>query len=166
MKKSIYFILSIILAIFLPWILIVLFMMVLTDASWIFGLSIPQMFAVISFESIGFVYSVPLLGYGFGIPLIIWILVGIICGIMAKSPMKGLLATTIGIVSNLIIFEILNIFVPITGLGIVDPLIAPLFGGSDMIMTLLLYFFWYSLIIPGGMFGGLTGGVISRFRNK
>ncbi|MBD3227618.1 MAG: hypothetical protein GF329_05460 [Candidatus Lokiarchaeota archaeon] len=166
MKNTIYFILSIILAIFLPWVLIILFMILLTDASWIFGLEIPQMLAVISFQSFGFVYNIPLLGYGFGIPLLIWILVGIFCGITAKSPIKGLVATIIGLLANILIFEILNLISPITGFGIVDPLIAPIFGGSEMLITLLLYLFWYSCILPAGMFGGLTGGVISRFRNK
>ena len=155
-----------ILAVVLPWGLTYVFLTILTDTTWmVVELDALGYIAVLSFESMAFTYSVLILGTGFWIPLFIWIITGLICGIVARNPWKGLFCTLIGLVANIVLFKVIFSFgVPASLM--VNPLIEPLLTGTlvDFIITLGIFLAWYSLILPGGSLGGLFGGIISRFR--
>jgi hypothetical protein len=162
------FIIGIILAVVLPWLLIFPFLFFLTDTTWMaVELNAIQYIGVLSFQSFGFAYSVPIIGYSFAIPLLVWIVTGLVCGLIARKPERGLLCTVIGLIANIGIFKLIFLLNPVSGL-VVDSLIQPLISGTliDFIITLGIFLAWYSLILPGGSMGGLFGGTISRFRKN
>lgn len=161
MKKGI--IVGLILGIILPWILIFIFLNLLTDINWtqVTG-GIPQYLAILSFGSVAFPYNVPIFGYGFVIPLLIWIMTGLICGLFSKSALMGAVLTLVGLVVNVVLFIALpESYIPavlITGEN------AGLLGGItlEFFVTLGLFLGAYSLTAPGGALGGMLGGLISR----
>jgi hypothetical protein len=166
MKKRM--ITALILGIVIPWILSYLFLYFLTDLNWVDVANtggIPQILAILSFSSVGFNYNVPVFGYGYTIPLLIWILTGIFCGLLAKGAVKGALITLLGLFLNIMLFVILNMVNPafIPGSLQTPETLGLLSGFSlDFVITLGIFLFWYSLTIPGGAIGGIIGGMISR----
>lgn len=164
MKRNL--IIALVLGIFIPWILIFIFLTLLTDINWtLLSGGFPQTLAILTFASVAFPYNVPIFGYGYVIPLFIWILTGLFCGLLCRSTLKGALITLIGLFVNIILFSILNLidpsFIP-TSLQTVEN-IGLLSGFSlDFIISLGLFLFWYALILPGGVLGGILGGMISR----
>jgi len=168
MKNKKGFFISLALAVLLPWLLILITLMALGETDWmVTELSVAEFIGVLSFNTMGYTYDAMILGYGFWIPLLIWIITGLVCGVINRSPWKGLLCTLLGLVIHLALFLILLSGGAPVGLA-VDPTIQALFGGlsMDFFMTLIMFLGWYSLILPGGFAAGLFGGAISRFRMK
>ena len=102
-------ILALVLGIVLPWILSFLFLSLLSgiDFTELEG-GFPQILAVLSFGSVAFSYNVPIFGYGYVIPLFIWLITGIFVGLFAKSTLKGALITFVGLIINVLLFVALN----------------------------------------------------------
>jgi hypothetical protein len=164
MKKTI--LLSLILGIILPWILIFIFLSLMTDINWtqMTG-GFPQILSILSFSSVSFPHSIPIFGYGYTIPLFIWLVTGIICGLFAKSALKGALITFVGLFINVLIFAILTTMDPtFIPEGLIAAENVGLIGGfsMDFFVTLGLFLFMYSLTAPASLLGGIMGGLISR----
>lgn len=167
MKKGILF--GLLFGIIVPWILSALFLTLLTDISWT-GMTegVPQVLAILSFSSVAFSYNVPIFGHGYVIPLFIWILTGLFCGLCCKSVLKGALMTLVGLGINILLFVMLTTINPdfiaseFTYLRSTHAL--ELLGGfsTEFFVNLGLFLCWYSLILPGGVLGGIMGGMISR----
>lgn len=167
MKRNIFT--ALIMGVIIPWILTFLFLTFLTDINWTqLTEGIPQYLAVLSFGSVGFAYNVPIFGYSYTIPLIIWVITGIFCGLLCKSALKGVVVTLIGLLINIFLFVVMNAMIPnllpsITP-SLESALTTPLLGGLsvDFLITLGLFLSWYSLTLPGSVLGGIMGGLISR----
>ena len=106
MKKGL--IIAIVIGVVVPWLLSYLFLTLMVGIDWTeMPGGFPQILAILSFSSLSFAKSVPIVGYGYMIPLLIWIIVGLFCGLFAKSVMKGALTTLIGLLVNILIFSAL-----------------------------------------------------------
>jgi len=167
MKKNI--LAALIFGVIIPWILIFLFLTFLTDINWTqLTEGVPQYLAILSYGSIAFPYNTPIFGYGYTIPLLIWVITGVFCGLLCKSALKGAVFTLIGLLINAFLFIILTASIP-NLLPSINPhltstLADPLVSGFsiDMFITLGLFLCWYSLTLPAGVLGGIMGGLISR----
>jgi hypothetical protein len=164
MKKGL--IIAVVLSIVVPWILSFLFLTFLTDINWT---QMPggagQILAILSFSAVAFEYNAPIFGYGYMIPLLIWILTGLFCGLFSKSALKGVLITLVGLLVHIIL---------LVGLVSMNPAYIPsqfvtsenvgLLGGlsMDFFVTLGLFLCWYAFTLPGSLLGGMLGGIISR----
>ena len=164
MKKGL--IVAFVLAIVVPWILTFLFLTILTDVNWTqmpggFG----QILAILSFNAVAFEYNVPIFGYGYVIPLFMWILTGLFCGLFSKSALKGAVITVFGLFIHIVLFVMLYSINPafIPGEYIMVES-AGLLGGLsvDFFVTLGLFLCIYSFTLPGSVIGGLIGGIVSR----
>lgn len=168
MKKSL--LIGLILGITVPWLLTALFLTLLTDISWTTMTGGPaQVLAILSLGSVAFSTSVPLFGFGYVIPLLIWILTGLFCGLCCKSVLKGALLTLVGLGINILLFVILTTINPDFIAAAQYPYLhsaqaSGLLGGFsvEFITSLGIFLCWYSLILPGGVLGGIMGGMISR----
>lgn len=164
MKRGL--IIAIVLGIVVPWILTFLFLTLLTDIDWTmlpggFG----QVLAILSFNAVAFEYNVILVGYGYVIPLFIWILTGVFCGLFSRSALKGAVITLVGLFVNIVLFVVLYSINPAFIPGeYITAESAGLVGGMsmDFFVTLGLFLCWYSFTLPGSVLGGLLGGIISR----
>ena len=168
MKNKKGFFISLALAVLLPWLMILVTLIALGETDWMVTELTPVEFiGVLSFDTMGFMYNAMILGIGFWIPLLIWIITGLVCGVINRSPGKGLLCTLLGLVIHIALFLILLGGTAPASLT-VDAIIQPLFSGfsMDFFITLMLFLGWYSLILPGGSMGSLFGGAVSRFRLK
>ncbi|MHA1270181.1 MAG: hypothetical protein ACTSPY_10380, partial [Candidatus Helarchaeota archaeon] len=127
-----------------------------------------QGLAVLTYASIGFAYTVPIFGYSFVIPLVIWLLTGLFCGLITKKVWTAVVFPLIGLMVNMIYFMAWSGLFPMYPIPteLIASMLSSLFAGFslDMIMTVLLHLFWYSLILPGLILGGLIGGIIARYR--
>jgi hypothetical protein len=164
MKKGI--IIAIVLAIIAPWILMAIFLTLLTPINWtqMTG-GFPQMLAILSFSSIAFAADIPIFGYGYLIPLFIWIITGILVGLCCKSVKTGAVLTLLGLLIQVLLVALLTT---------VNPTFIPAFlynsenvgliGGFslDFLIQVGLFLFWWALVVPGGLLGGIMGGLISR----
>jgi len=164
MKKGL--IIAFVLTLVVPWILTFLFLTILTDANWTrmsggFG----QILAILSFNAVAFEYNVPIFGYGYVIPLFMWILTGIFCGLFCKSAWKGAVITVFGLFIHVLLFVVLYsinpAFIPSEYIMVES---AGLLGGLsvDFFVTLGLFLGIYSFTLPGSVIGGLLGGRVSR----
>jgi hypothetical protein len=143
-----------------------LFIELLSDVQWVeLAGGAPQILAIFSFSSMAFPYHTPIFGYGYIIPLFVWILTGIFCGLLSKSTMRGALITVIGLMINVLIFIILTTmdssYIPHNLHSSENAL---LLGGFslDFLLTLGLFLIAYSLTLPGSVLGGVMGGMVSR----
>jgi hypothetical protein len=168
MNKGTKFVISLLFAVLLPWVIVLLFLSLSEDSAaliqtWLadpsqIGLFLP----VLAYESIAYFSNILILGYGFWIPLLIWIVTGLICGIINRSTTRGLLSVLIGLGINLAFFLVVfNTYVPAS--LITDPALLNI-SLENLALDLIMFLGLYSLILPGGLMGGLFGGVISRFR--
>ena len=164
MKKGI--LVAILFSVILPWILSFLFLTFFSGINWTqMPEGIGQYLAILSFASVAFEYNMIIFGYGYVIPLLIWLLTGLFCGLLAKSALKGALISLVGLLVNIFLF---------IGLYSVNPAFIPgefitaesagLLGGIslDFLITLGIFLCWYSFTLPGGLLGGMIGGLISR----
>lgn len=164
MKRGL--VLAVILGIILPWILSFLFLTIFSDINWTqLPEGVGQYFAILSFGAVAFEYNLIIVGYGYTFPLLIWIITGLFCGLLSKSAFKGALITLLGLFVNIILF---------VGLYSLNPAFIPsefitaqsagLLGGLslDFFVALGLFLCWYSFTLPGGLIGGMLGGIISR----
>jgi hypothetical protein len=157
---------ALLLCIITPLILSFLFLTLLTSINWtqMTG-GAPQILAILSFSSIAFGTSVPIFGWGYVIPLFIWIITGILVGLFCKSAKKAAALTLLGIVIQVLLFATLTTinasFIP-AFLQTAEN--AGLVGGfsTDFFITVGLFLFWYALTVPGGLIGGIIGGLVSR----
>jgi hypothetical protein len=92
---------ALLLCIVTPLLLSFLFLTLLTSINWtqMTG-GAPQILAILSFSSIAFGTSVPIFGWGYVIPLFIWIITGILVGLFCKSAKKAAALTLVGIVNH------------------------------------------------------------------
>ncbi|MHA1694973.1 MAG: hypothetical protein ACTSXT_08570 [Candidatus Helarchaeota archaeon] len=172
MANVIKYTLGIISGILLPWLFTFLSLYFLggIDLGWYVQLDggFGQGLAVLTFESIGFAYTLPIFGYSFVIPLLIWLITGIICGFITKKILYAVLFPLIGMIFNIVYFFTWASLFPIYPIPVdmIASMLSPLFNGFsiNMILTLLLHLCWYSLILPGAILGSLIGGIIARYR--
>ena len=172
MAKALRYIIGILMGILIPWLLTYIFLYLFAgiELSWYLELDggFGQGLAVIAFESIGFAYSVPIFGYSFVIPLLIWILTGVFCGLITKRVLYAVLAPVIGLIVNLVYFMLWAMMFPAYEIPVelIASMLTPLFQGFsiEMFTTLLLHLCWYSLVLPGAILGGLIGGIVARYR--
>lgn len=164
MRKS--FIVAIVLGILLPWLLSYLFLTFLTGLDWTkLDQGALQPLALLSFASVAFSYNAPIFGYGYTIPLIIWLLTGLLCGLFSKSVKRGVLITILGLLIHIVIFATLTAMNPayIPGAFQTSQNSGLLGGFSvDFFISLGIFLFWYSLVFPGSILGGIMGGLVSR----
>jgi hypothetical protein len=159
-------IIAFILSLITPLILSFIFLTVLTPINWTqMEGGFTQIVAILSFSSIAFGYTVPIFGYGYVIPLFIWIMTGVFVGLFSKSVKKAALLTVLGLLIQILLFTLLTT---------VDPSFIPAFlqnpeniallGGftTEFFITLGLFLCWYALTLPGGMIGSIMGGLVSR----
>ena len=164
MKKGI--IIALLLSIITPLILSFVFLTLLTPINWtqLTG-GAPQILAILSFSSIGFAYTVPIFGYGYVIPLFMWIITGLFVGLFCKSIKKAAVLTLVGMLIQVLLFAILTTmdpsYIPALLLSAEN---ATLIGGfsMDFFISLGLFFFWYAFTVPGGLIGSIMGGLASR----
>ena len=157
---------ALILSIITPLILTLILLTLLTPIDWtkMTG-GFPQVLAILSFSSIAFAYNVPIFGYGYLIPLFIWIITGIFVGLFCKSVKKATVLTLLGLLIQILLFTILT---TVDG-SFIPPLLQTeenlaLIGGfsTDFFLTLGLFLFWYAFTVPGGILGSIMGGLVSR----
>lgn len=164
MKKGI--LIALLLGIITPWILSLIFLSLLTEFSvTAVPEGFPQILAILSFSSVAMPYNVPIFGYGYVIPLFIWLITGIFCGLFCKSALKGGLIALIGLFINILLFVALTTINPAYIPGYLTSFEnAGLLGGFslDFFVTLGIFLCWYSLTLPGGFLGGIMGGMVSR----
>ena len=104
-------------------------------------------------------------GYGYVIPLFIWIMTGVFVGLFSKSVKKAALLTLLGLLIQILLFTLLTTvdpsFIPAF---LQNPENAALLGGftTEFFITLGLFLCWYALTLPGGMIGSIMGGLVSR----
>ena len=164
MKKGVFF--AVILCIVAPLILSFIFLTLLTPINWTqMEGGFPQILAILSFSSVGFGTTVPIFGYGYVIPLFIWIITGVFVGLFTKSIKRAAIITLLGLLIQVLLFSLLTT---------IDPSFIPeflqspenlaLIGGfsTDFIVTLGLFLFWYALTVPGSLIGSIMGGLVSR----
>ena len=164
MKKGILF--AFLLSIITPLILSFILLTLLTPINWTqMPGGAPQILAILSFSSLAFPYNVPIFGYGYVLPLFIWIITGLLVGLLSKSAKKAALLTLFGLVIQVLLFAVLTSL---------DPTYIPSFlqsaensallGGfsTDFFITLGIFLFWYALTVPGGLIGSIMGGMVSR----
>ena len=157
---------AIVLCVVAPLIFSFLFLTMLTPINWtqMTG-GFPQILAILSFSTIGFAYTVPIFGWGYGIPLVIWILTGILVGLASKGVKKAVGLTLLGLLIQVLLFTLLTTidasFIPAFLQNSQNALLLSGFS-LEFIVALGLFLFWYALTVPGAMLGGIMGGLISR----
>ena len=156
---------GIVFGITIPWILIFIFLSLLTPINWT---KVPQILAVLNFASVAFPYDVPIFGYGYTIPLLIWLITGIFCGLCCKSVLKGVIITLLGLLVNILLFLLffyLNPqYLPSSLSFLYSPENLGLLSGFSLnfLLNLVIFLGFYSLTLPSGILGGIIGGIISR----
>lgn len=164
MKKS--NVIALVLSIVVPFVLAFLFLTLLTDINWtqMTG-GFPQVLAILSFSSLAFAYNVPIFGWGYTIPLFLWLITGILVGLFSRSVKKAALLTLVGLAVQVVLVALFTS---------VDPLYIPsqllsaesigLLGGFsvEFLMTVGVLVVWYALTLPSGVIGSVMGGLVSR----
>jgi hypothetical protein len=163
-KKGILF--AFLLSIIMPMILAYLFLTLLTPIHWtqMTG-GVLQDIAILSFSSLAFGYNVPIFGFGYVIPLFIWLITGLFVGLFSKSVKRGILITLLGLCIQILLFMICTAtnptFIPAFLLTTEN---ADLLGGVSLnfLVTLGLFLCWWAFLLPGSVLGGIMGGLVSR----
>ena len=156
-------------AIVVPWILIFIFLTLLTPINWTqMSEGFPQILTILAFSSVTFPCNVPLFGYGYVIPLFIWLVTGVLCGLACKSVMKGAVITLLGLFVNVLLFFALYAVNP----NFLPPSLDFLFSlensallgafSMDLLIDLAIFLGYLSLTLPSSVIGGILGGLISR----
>jgi hypothetical protein len=164
MKKGI--LVALVLSIITPWILSFIFLSLLSPVSWtqLEG-GFPQILAVLSFSSIAFAYNVPVFGYGYLIPMFMWLLTGLFVGLFCKSIKKGIIITILGLFIQILLFVLLTTMNPsFIPAFLITPENMELLGGFSLnfLISLGLFLCWWALLLPGSILGGIMGGLVSR----
>ena len=91
MRKGI--LVALLLTIITPLILSYIFLTLLTPIDWTrMDSGFPQILGILSFSSLAFAYSVPLFGYGYIIPLFIWLITGFFALLLNKPTNKPVMS--------------------------------------------------------------------------
>jgi hypothetical protein len=164
MKRGI--IIALLLSIITPLILSFILLTLLTPINWtqMTG-GAPQILAILSFSTLAFPYNVPIFGYGYVIPLFMWLITGVFVGLFCKSVKKAAALTLLGIMIQVLLFAILTSMDPsFIPAFLQSPENTVLLGGfsTDFFITLGLFLFWYALTVPSGLIGSIMGGLVSR----
>ena len=164
MKKGL--LIAFILSIITPLILSYLFLTFLTPINWTqMEGGFPQILAVLSFSTVAFGYNIPVFGFGYLIPFLIWIITGLFVGLLSKTVKKGVVITLFGLCIQILLSVILTSSNPASiPAFLLTYENAGLLGGFslDFLITLGLFLVWWALLLPGSILGGIMGGLASR----
>jgi hypothetical protein len=164
MRKGI--LVALLLTIITPLILSYIFLTLLTPIDWTrMDNGFPQILGILIFSSLAFAYSVPLFGYGYVIPLFIWLITGLFVGLFSKSAKRGVLITLLGLcIQILLIFILVQPNPSYIPAFLVSSENVGLLGGFslDFLITLGFFLCWWALLLPGSVLGGIMGGLVSR----
>jgi len=151
MKKGL--VVAVVLSIITPLVLSFILLSLLTPINWtqMTG-GFPQILAILSFSTLALPYNVPIFGYGYVLPLFLWLITGILVGLFSKSVTRAAVLTLVGLLIQIMLCAILS------------PENAALLGGfsAEFFMTLGVFLFWYALTVPSGLIGSVMGGLVSR----
>ena len=162
--------LGILIATILPWVLVTLELVFVYGAvlnSWISvtgGLASLQFWALFSFNTIANYVHIPLLGNTFAILILIWIVSGLIVGVLTKDPKTAVISVILGVIINMTIFLLLNIISGGIPASLVNASLLNLVSSFSvfLIIQLIVHITLISFILPSGLLGGLLGGILNR----
>jgi len=164
MKKGL--VVAVVLSIITPLVLSFILLSLLTPINWtqMTG-GFPQILAILSFSTLALPYNVPIFGYGYVLPLFLWLITGILVGLFSKSVTRAAVLTLVGLLIQIMLCAILTSTDPsYIPAFLQSPENAALLGGfsAEFFMTLGVFLFWYALTVPSGLIGSVMGGLVSR----